>query len=110
MAHATHHIKADHVALLLALRKANPRCQWLAVSNGFDAGACGSSWHNTFLYRQRLGMGAHALRPMVTSLYQEGLQGTIKKVLLTGGPKEVKRTWGVGFKALMAEISGKGVQ
>jgi len=47
---------------------------------------------------------------MLTSLYQEGLQGTIKKVLLTGGPKEVKRTWGVGFKALMAEISGKGVQ
>jgi hypothetical protein len=110
MAHATHHIKVDHVALLLALRKANPRARWHALSNGFDAGDCGCSWRHSHSYRQRLGMDAHVLRSRVSSMWHGHLSRTIKQTQLIGGPKEVKRTWGVGFKALMAEISGKGVQ
>lgn len=110
MAHATHHIQADHVALLLALRKANPHARWCALSNGFDAGDCGGSWRHSHLHRTYLELPPHALRPRISSLWHGDLGRTIKKVQLFGGSKEMRRTWGVGFKALMAEISGKGVQ
>jgi hypothetical protein len=96
--------------LILALSKSNPFARWKAVSNSFEAGDCGGGWRQCHIYRKRLGMDAHVLRPRVSSLWHGALGRTIKQVQLISGSKEVRRTWGVGFKALMAEISGKGVQ
>lgn len=102
------HIRAQHLADVLALRKANPAAKWYAVSNGIEAGDCGHSWRNSYTYLRYLEIEPLPLTPFVSSLHHGCHLGrVVKKTLLLRGPKEVKRTWGVGFKALMAEISGK---
>lgn len=102
-----HHIRAQHLADVLALRKANPAASWHAISNSTEAGDCGHSFRSSYQYLRYLEIEPTPLRPTISCLAHGYLHRVVKRTLLLRGPKEVKRTWGVGFKALMAEISGK---
>lgn len=93
------HISADNVLLCLVARKAKPFIRWAALSTGASTSSC----------RPRSGPGyciprPSLLYPMLSSVDLR----LVDRVRIGYGLAEVKRTWGIGYKALKAELTHKG--
>jgi hypothetical protein len=102
-AHTTRYIKAEHLSLALVTAKARKlgldTGRFAAFSNGHDkfGHGCPSRPHSD-----------EAKRRLVCPPMFHGILGIdsslIKRVCTHYGPLEVKRTWGIGYKALLKQI------
>ncbi len=93
---STRHINAEHVLLALVARRAVPSTQWAAISNGF----------HTYLCTDRKPMKPYcyphqalmlAILPCTTD------ERLLNKVRWSYGAKEIKATWGMGYRQILAE-------
>ena len=92
------YINAGDLKLALVARKANlPGVRWMAVSNGVYTGRCEHHWRPTY----RL-----PVRPLFLPIHS-GVTGDLVDRVHRHGKKEVQRTWGIGYRALLAEVSPK---
>ncbi len=92
----TRYIKAEHVLLAMVARKAAPTTQWAAISNGF----------HTYRCTERKPMKPYCfphqalMLPILPCTTDERL---LDKVRWCYGVKEIKATWGMGYRQLLAE-------
>lgn len=90
-------ILADHVQLAIVARKANNRCRWAAMSSGrWTTRACsarGASRHDTVLN----------LAPMLCPMHRGNVARAIERQRLLQGLPSIRKTFGAGYKALLAE-------
>lgn len=102
-----HLIRASAVAAALHYR--NPHGRVLAaMSSHIEAGSCGRSWRGSWSYiGAHLGMSPTPLRSGITLVLPSDLLRVIEKVRTAQGPKEVKKTWGVGYRALIDQIKAE---
>lgn len=103
-----HRIRAS--AVKAALTDCNRRrgiraSRCVALSAHVYSGACGRSWRDAWSYRSRLGMEPLQFRSRVSWICGIDLVPVVEKVRAAGGPAEVKKTWGVGYRALMASLN-----
>lgn len=96
-----HHIKLEHVQLVRVLRKANPRPRWSAVSE------TGNYLNQCVSYRWGEGPSKNKHPPLALPLHRCSIpESLVERIRITRGAAEVKRTFGVGYKAMLAEIRG----
>ena len=96
-------IKADHVELALVthrMRKANPTlAQFCALSNGATWQSCD----------RRTSTAGRANRwthpPMMLAMLPSVSPKLITRTRMSYGLREVKATWGIGYKAMLAEVA-----
>lgn len=102
-----HIIRASLVRGVLAAHRLNERVRWAAVSAHVDTGACGSSWRHARLYREDyLGMAPYRMPSTMTTFHGGDLLLAIEKVRTARGLVEVKKTWGISYRALVKQIKG----
>ena len=95
----THRISADHVLLLLVTRKMpSLQTRWAAMSNGTATPACGNrcrgdAWRLKF-------------NPMLSPMQRGRMHDVVQRTRRQDGLPEVRRTWGAGLKAMLAETTG----
>jgi len=102
-----HKIPATNVAGLLHMQRIAPRAKWVATSGHQDTGACGTSWRHARGYREHLGLSPVQIRPSLGTLHHGDVIRVVEKVRTLRGLDEVKRTWGIGYKALIAELNAR---
>lgn len=100
------HIKVEHLKLVLFSRKLNdPKSKrFAAMSEGHDvllANGCPQRPYNDFL-KSRL-KAPPMFMPMLRTSVPARL---VERVRMVYGLPEVKRTWGVGYKAMLTETAG----
>lgn len=96
-------IKAEHVLLALVARKIAARqiasgergARWAAMSNGVSTQSCDR--------RRR----AYRLPcpPLMQPMHRGNLAEVVERTRLVGGLPEVRRTWGLGLRAMQAEVA-----
>lgn len=80
---------------------------WVALSAHIETGACGSGYRSAWGYRRQLGMEPYRVRSGISIPSTADMLRLVEKVRTVGGLGEVKRTWGIGYRALLAEIAPK---
>jgi hypothetical protein len=104
---STHVINAEHVLLaLVALRakRMNPTiARFAAISNG----AMTTRRCTTRDARSRVPHSVWRTPPMLYPLLPSVPASLVEHVRVFHGLLEVKKTWGIGYKALLAEVSPK---
>lgn len=102
--HQERRISVQHLELVLFTRrlyratgKAQP-CRWAAVSNGHNSlgNGCPRRPHSPDMQR-------HLLHPPMFVHIGTVSERLVRRVRLTYGLPEVRKTWGTGYKALLAE-------
>jgi hypothetical protein len=93
----THRINPDHLRLVLQVTAHSPtaQCRWAAMTATVASPACadrarGHDWRLT-------------LNPMCTPLMRGRMQSVVERTRLHHGLPEVRRTWGTGLRAMLAE-------
>lgn len=101
-------ITLSSVKALLAARTFDKGGQpgWIALPAHVEAGCCGSSWRHSFTHRQAQGFSTMVIRAGVSVPSRLGMLRAVEKVRTLHGVAEVKRTWGVGYRALVAQLHG----
>lgn len=105
---AARHIRADH--LRLALRSARPSIEsklgrLCAMSNGGWSTNDGNGHRNSKAFREDIDT-RRAVPPLLLPLHFSLIsENIVRRVRLNYGLPEVKRTWGVGYKALLKELT-----
>lgn len=93
---STHVINPEHVLLAIVLKKAKVPTQFEAVSNGFHTYPCSS--------RKPIEPYCRPHRPLLIPILPcTTSQKLLDSVRFSYGAPEVKRVWGIGYRALMAE-------
>lgn len=93
---STHVINPEHVLLAIVLKKAKHKTPFAAVSNGYHTYPCS--------HRKPMEPYCIPHRPLfVPILPCTTSQKLLDSVRFSYGAKEVKRVWGLGYRALMAE-------
>lgn len=98
-------IKADHLKLVLVTRRLNELSvnpqpyRWAAFSNGHDSllsTGCPRRPHSPEMQ--------HRLQhPPLLLTIRTVPEHLVRRVRLTRGLQEVRKTWGIGFKTMLAE-------
>lgn len=78
-----------------------------ALTAHVDTGACGQGWRQAWGHRKQMGMEPTPIRSGIRWHFPCDITPVIEKVRLVGGPSEVKKTWGIGYKALLDEVAPK---
>lgn len=95
-------INAEHVELVLMAiraRRLNPElARFAAISNG----TVGTSCHRRSTPQSDAPRAQPLLWPMLSSVSPN----LVERTRMHYGLPEVKRTWGVGYKAMLAELKG----
>lgn len=100
-----HLIRASAVEAALRYRHPYGRAPLVALSSHIEAGACGHSWRGSWIHiGKHLGMSPTPIRSGITTMLPTNLIRVIEKVRTAEGPKAVKKTWGVGYRALIEQI------
>ena len=97
------YIKAEHVLLALVARKIATQqvargeagARWAAMSNGASTQACD----------RRRGTYRLPTPPLMVPMHHGELAHVVERTRLTYGLAEVRRTWGCGLRAMLAEAS-----
>lgn len=90
-------ISASYLKLALVARKIRPGTKWAVISNGVDTYGCDPRVAPTSYRRPRPSL----LTPLIPSLPAK----VVERVRIGYGLDEVRKTWGTGYRALLAEIS-----
>jgi hypothetical protein len=104
-----HRISAEHLKLALFARKHslsgfNPgllNTRWAAFSNGWDSlgNGCPRRPPSPDLQRQ-------LKHPPLFLPFRHGItEALVRRTRMSYGLPEIKRTWGLGYKALLAELN-----
>lgn len=89
-------ILAEHVQLALVAAKLNRNCRWAAVSDCL--------WTTRTCTLRRIGGdSAHKQPPTLQPMQRGHLHRAIERQRLTQGLPSIKATFGLGYKALLAE-------
>lgn len=103
-----HLIRASAVQAALRYRHSQGRAPLAAMSAHVDAGSCGHSWRGSWSHIGRyLGMSPTPIRSGITTVLPTNLLRVIEKVRTAQGTKAVKKTWGVGYRALVDQIKAE---
>lgn len=102
----TRYIKAEHLQLVLFTRRLHQAIgktqatRWAAVSNGHNSlgSGCPRRPHSPDMQRRL----QHPPMLLHISTVREQL---VRRVRLTYGLTEIRKTWGVGYKAMLAEAN-----
>lgn len=93
---STRHIDAEHVLLALVARRANPRCRWAAMAD--------HEWTPRECRHRYYGPTPAQHRPPLLSPMARGhLHRAIERQRLTQGLPSIRKTFGAGLRALLAE-------
>lgn len=95
----TRHISASYLQLALVARKIRPGTKWAVISNGVNTYGCDPRIAPTSYRRPTPSL----LTPLLPSVPAR----VVERVRLNYGLDEVRKTWGIGYRALLAEISPK---
>ena len=90
-----------NLQLVLAARKANPRCRWAA--KGEHTTNYRECHHRRRLSAELEHLGVRHVRSLVAPMDRGHVQRLIETTHRYHGPAETKRTWGDGIRALMRE-------
>lgn len=90
------YINAEHLALSLVARKANPRCRWAAMSNSRWSPECRRRYSDS-------PMPEINFTPILAPMQRGYLHRAIQSQRLTLGLPSIRQTFGVGLRALLAE-------
>lgn len=90
----TRQINAKHLQSVLWARKAAPDVRWCAMSNTVDSYGC-----------SRRMAPDYRIKVPPLFLVMSRISHSLVKQVRSRGHKEVRKTWGVGIRALLAEIS-----
>jgi hypothetical protein len=105
----TRFIEAEHLQLVLVtmrMRRNNPEiARFCALSNGATWQRCERRW----LPREESKANVWVHRPLMVPMIQSVTPKLVERVRLNHGLPEVKRTWGLGYKALLSELKGRQV-
>lgn len=103
-----HLIRASAVQAALRYRQPQGRVPLAAMSAHVEAGSCGHSWRGSWSHIGRcLGMSPTPIRSGITTVLPTNLLRVVEKVRTAQGPKAVKKTWGVGYRALVDQINAE---
>jgi len=99
------HIDVEHLELVLISRKLRTLQgkRYAAMSEGHDClgGGCPRKPYSDFLKKHL------KTPPMFTPMLRTSVPAElVERVRMVYGLPEVKRTWGVGYKAMLAETEG----
>lgn len=87
-----HHIRADHLELCMATRRMHGVARFAAMSDGTDTNSCSRrSGH----YRIQHG-------PLMVPMNRGQMRTVVERTRLHHGLDEVRRTWGIGLRAMRA--------
>jgi hypothetical protein len=89
-------INAEHLMLALVARRAVPARRWAALSDGATTNACS----------QRCGHYSLRTPPLMVPMDRGGMHSVVERTRLLHGLPEVRRVWGTGLRAMLAETSG----
>lgn len=90
-----HHIPAELVLLCIVARKANPRCRLAAVT--------GYTWSPSCSTRFGGNPPRPRFPPLLTPMQRGYLHRAIERQRLTQGLASIRKTFGVGLRAVLAE-------
>jgi hypothetical protein len=100
----TRHINAEHLQLVLVtlrMRRNNPTlAKFCALSNGATWQRCDRRWRPT----EESPANRWTHTPLCVPMIESVRAPLVQRVRLNYGLAEVKATWGVGYKALLAEL------
>ena len=96
-------INVRDVESVLMLRKMG-HLNWSALCGHTDTGACGTSWRHSRPHREYLGLKPEYMRPFFFKHHNRDLVQLIKNTRTMNGLDEVKRTLGLRYKAILAEL------
>lgn len=102
-------IRVTSLQALLGARhfKSSVGARWVVLTAHQDTGDCANGKRFTRLTRERLGIEPVLIRSGMTAMSDFAILHLVERVRRAHGPAEVARTWGVGYRQLVAQLSAK---
>lgn len=102
-------IRLTSLQALLGARhfKNSVRARWVILTAHQDTGDCANGKRFSRLTRERIGIEPVPIRSGITATSDVAILHLVERVRRAHGPAEVARTWGIGYRQLVAQLSAK---
>ncbi|RZI81089.1 MAG: hypothetical protein EOP38_20475 [Rubrivivax sp.] len=102
-------VKVTSLQALLGARhfKSSVGARWVILTAHQDTGDCANGKRFARLTRERLGIEPVPIRSAMTATSDLAILHLMERVRSAHGTAEVARTWGIGYRQLVAQLSAK---
>ncbi len=101
-----HGVRLSAMRALLTARtfRNHTSARWVVLTGQQDTGDCANGQRFARLHRERLGIAPVTLRSGLTSTSDVAIRHLVERVRSRFGAAEVQRTWGIGYRAMLAQL------